>query len=297
MRSANQINVLALSLAATVMFAGHADASNYGQLVTVEVLPRSYAAPIQSFSHQGQSYVAGVQNQEFRVRLRNTSGERVLAVLSVDGVNAVSGQTAGFDQPGYVLAPYQTLDVDGWRKSQTRTAAFYFTHIADSYAANTGRAENVGVIGAAVFREAYASYDYQAPQTSEPWGRSDDRYNRRDRDTYKSSPAPAASADAESAQGLGESKRYSGGAAARSGAPIGTGHGRSEYSATRRVQFERDASPYEVLNIRYDSLQNLVAMGVVPRYQPSYPGNPDAFPQGGGYVPDPPRYGFNGYRR
>jgi hypothetical protein len=293
MRSANQIKVLALSLASAVIFAGQADASNYGQLVTVEVLPRSYSAPIQSFSQHGQTYVAGVQNQEFRVRLRNTSGERVLAVLSVDGVNAVSGQTAGFEQPGYVLAPYQTLDVDGWRKSQTRTAAFYFTHISDSYAANTGRAENVGVIGAAVFREVYASYDYQTPQTSEPWGRNDDRYNRRESDAYKSAPAPSA----ESAQGLGESKRYSGGTAAPSSAPIGTGHGRSEYSASRRVQFEREAAPTEVLNIRYDSLQNLVAMGVVPRYQPSYRGNPDAFPQGGGYVPDPPRYGFNGYRR
>ena len=291
MRSANQINVLSLSLAAAVMFAGQANASNYGQLVTVEVLPRSYAAPIQSFSHQGQSYVAGVQNQEFRVRLRNTSSERVLAVLSVDGVNAVSGQTAGFEQPGYVLAPYQTLDVDGWRKSQTRTAAFYFTHISDSYAANTGRAENVGVIGAAVFREQFNRDDYEAPQINEPRPRYDDGYGYRGRDSSKSVP----SAQAESGGGSAEVKRYS--APSSSSAPIGTGHGRSEYSASRQVQFERQSAPYEVLNIRYDSLQNLTAMGVVPRYQPSYRGNPDAFPQGGGYVPDPPRYGFNGYRR
>ena len=290
MRSANQINVLALSLAAAMMFAGQVNASSYGQFVTVEVLPRSYAAPIQSFSQHGQTYVAGVQNQEFRVRLRNTSGERVLAVLSVDGVNAVSGQTAGFEQPGYVLAPYQTLDVDGWRKSQTRTAAFYFTHISDSYAANTGRPQNVGVIGAAVFREQYAHYNYETPQINESQPGYDDGYSNRGRYGEKSAP----SAQAESGVGSAESKRYS---APSSSAPIGTGHGRSEYSASRRVQFEREAAPSEVLNIRYDSLQNLVAMGIVPRYQPSYRGNPDAFPQGGGYVPDSPRYGFNGYRR
>jgi len=289
-RIANASN-LAVSLATAIMFAGSAIASNQGQLVSVEVLPRAFAPPIQAFSYQGQDYVAGVQNQEFRVRLRNNSNERVLAVLSVDGVNAVSGQTAGFEQPGYVLAPYQSLDVDGWRKSQTRTAAFYFTHIADSYAANTGRAENVGVIGAAVFRERFTRYDYQAPQISEPRPRYEDGYGYQERGSSKSAPSASAESSAPSA----EAKRFGG--SAPSSAPIGTGHGRSEFSASRRVQFEREATPYEVLNIRYDSLQNLAAMGVVPRYQPSYRGNPEPFPQGGGFVPDPQRYGFNGYRR
>ena len=45
------------------------------------------------------------------------------------------------------------MEITGWRKSLERTAAFYFTDLGDSYAARTGRPQNVGVIGVAVFQE------------------------------------------------------------------------------------------------------------------------------------------------
>jgi len=35
-------------------------------------------------------------------------------------------------------------DINGWRKSQSSTAAFYFTELPDAYAARTGRPDNVG---------------------------------------------------------------------------------------------------------------------------------------------------------
>ena len=85
--------------------------------------------------------------------LQNLTGERVLAVLSVDGVNAISGQTAGSSQAGYVLEPWQQVEIRGWRKSYSDIAEFYFTDLPDSYAARTGRPQNVGVIGVAAFRE------------------------------------------------------------------------------------------------------------------------------------------------
>ena len=77
----------------------------------------------------------------------------MLAVVSVDGVNVVSGKTASIDQGGYVLNPYQTVDITGWRKSYSSVAALVFSSPYDSYAARTGRPGNVGVIGVAVFRE------------------------------------------------------------------------------------------------------------------------------------------------
>ena len=45
------------------------------------------------------------------------------------------------------------VEIDGWRKSMDEVAAFYFTALPDSYAARTGRPDNVGVIGVALFRE------------------------------------------------------------------------------------------------------------------------------------------------
>ena len=90
----------------------------------------------------------------YAVRLTNTTGERVLVVLSVDGVNAVTGETAHPSQAGYVLAPWQSTEINGWRKSLEDVAQFVFTDLPDSYAARTGRPDNVGVIGVAVFAEA-----------------------------------------------------------------------------------------------------------------------------------------------
>ena len=56
-------------------------------------------------------------------------------------------------QDGYVLDPWGFTSIAGWRKSLDRVAAFYFTSLPDSYAARTGRPDNVGVIGLALFRE------------------------------------------------------------------------------------------------------------------------------------------------
>lgn len=272
------MNVKILSAALALIAANAAQA---GSIVDIEVLARPgyRSATLPSYWFQGQNYVEGLQNQEFRVRLKNKSGERVLAVLSVDGVNVISGETAGLNQAGYVLAPYQTLDVDGWRKSNAQTAAFYFTHISDSYAARTGRPDNVGVIGAAIFREA--RYQYQYPQDQEY-----DEYANGSGARDKSASAAPAPSRAQSAGELARSENKSISQPDASGAPLGTGHGRQEYRPSVNVAFERDASVFEVLNVRYDSRANLIAQGVIPQrgyYQPTVP---QAFPQGG-FVPDP----------
>ncbi len=55
-----------------------------------------------------------------------------------------------------------------------------------------------------------------------------------------------------------------------------------------RTDFERRSTqPDEILRIRYDSYENLVAMGVIRR--PSPVPRPDAFPDSplARYVPDP----------
>jgi len=71
---------------------------------------------------------------------------------------------------------------------------------------------------------------------------------------------------------------------------LGTGHGEREVSYVNHTEFARlQPQPNEVIRIRYDSLENLVAMGIVARPYPTLPaGNP--FPASGAeqYVPDPP---------
>lgn len=286
------MNLKTLATAITLFTSGLLSAApvHAGSLVDIEVLSRAgYRGNIPSYWFRGQNYVEGRQNQEFRVRLRNKTAERVMAVLSIDGVNAISGQTAGVNQTGYVLAPYQTLDVDGWRKSNVRTAAFYFTHINDSYAARTGRPDNVGVIGAAIFREVryeYGDEEYDDQQY--------DEYSQDDRNYPNGkSGAPAAEAPASPAAvpqskpgqvAAPQSKSYGQEGGAVPGAPLGTGHGREEYRPSVSVEFQREPQVYEVVKVRYDSRANLIAQGVIPRgYRP---GAPEAFPRDR-FTPDP----------
>lgn len=144
------------------------------RLVDVQVQDQDTGYVLPRLPYAGREYIEGRPGHRFAVTLQNLTGERVLAVVSVDGVNAISGQTAGASQAGYVLDPWQRIEVQGWRKSYSDIAEFYFTDLPDSYAARTGRPMNVGVIGVAAFRERrYSPPPYQPmPQI----GRSDSPY-------------------------------------------------------------------------------------------------------------------------
>ncbi len=122
-------------------------------LARVDVYDRSAGEALPVYRHHGRRYVEGHPGNEYAVRIRNCTDQRLLAVLSVDGVNAVTGETASPDQSGYVIEPGGYVTVQGWRKDLNRTAAFYFSDPEASYAARTGRPNDLGVIGVALFRE------------------------------------------------------------------------------------------------------------------------------------------------
>lgn len=240
-------------------FSTHAAA--VGGLADLSVYDRSDGRSLPVYWHEGRAWVVGKPGNEYQVQLRSRQGEPLLAVLSVDGVNAITGETATVRQSGYVLAPGRALEVKGWRKDHARTAAFYFTSLPDSYAARTGRPDNVGAIGVALFRRKAPEpvpYSQIAPADQ---------------------AAPMAKAESRSSDSLGA-------AASRSAeAPLGTGHGRTETSHIRHVGFERATpEPAETVVIYYDSHRNLVARGIIPQPRP-LPQAPNPFP---GFVPDPP---------
>jgi hypothetical protein len=254
------------------------------RLAHVDVYDRSLGEALPVYRHQGQRFIEGHPGNEYAVRIRNQTGERVLAVLSVDGVNAVTGETASPDQSGYVIEPWGYVTVQGWRKDLDGTAAFYFTDPADSYAGRTGRPDDLGVIGVALFRERMAD---PVPRVS------------RERGEEEYPMAAEAAAPSAGAHDAGAQKRRSGEIAseartqtqaqaqAAQSAPLGTGHGRREHAPVRRVDFERAHSrPDQVLTIRYERHETLVAMGVLDT--PHEPWRaPEPFPGAMGFVPDP----------
>ena len=258
-------------------------AAAVGNLADVTVHDRGENRQLPVYRHQGRHYIVGKPGNEYHVRVRNRSGADILAVVSVDGVNAVSGETANWDQTGYVLSPQQAFDIRGWRKSLTRVAAFFFTEHRNSYAARTGRPDNVGVIGVAVFRkkaEPEARLGWPSPrnQPAESGARDDSPYP-----SGADSMSGAGTGAARSAESTAGARDFDPGQASRKSSSIGTGHGRSVSSHVTTTEFQRATDyPEDVIAIHYDTHANLVAMGVI---RPPRIALPSPFP--GQFVPDP----------
>ncbi len=258
-------------------------------LVDVDIVDRDSGEWLPEYRHRGRDWIPGVPGHRYSVRMTNTTGERVLVVLSVDGVNAISGDTAAANQTGYVLGPWQSTEITGWRKSWQDVAQFYFTDLPDSYAAQTGRPDNVGVIGVAVFRERAQPQPYYEPA---PIGRDDREYDRSARSRNQAGraeeKAAAPQASRRAAESVASDSAYGGNSAPAQS--IGTGHGAREWAPVSRTDFVRASrSPAQVLQMRYDDIDNLVAMGVMPRpYRDDSRrrGHPQAFPNG--FAADPP---------
>jgi hypothetical protein len=238
--------------------------------VSVEIVDRTEGRVLPIYSHAGRSYVVGKPGNEYSIRVRNSSAERVLAVMSIDGVNIITGDTASTAQSGYVFAPNETAELAGWRRDMSRTAAFYFTALSNSYAARTGRPDNVGVIGVALFRERPVQFggllkDRERAQFA-------DRAEPAERTAGANAPSPAP-AVAETAPVKQQ---------------LGTGHGRSETSYAQYTTFERASeTPSETIAIYYDSYENLLVQGVPVGAPPIAHVRPEPFPDRGRFVPDP----------
>ncbi|HXN10389.1 MAG TPA: hypothetical protein VN859_04045, partial [Steroidobacteraceae bacterium] len=252
-----------------------------GRLADVSIIDSATGAVLTPHYYQGEYWIAGAPGVRYSIEIRNRLSERMLAVTAVDGVNVISGDTANWEQTGYVFGAGEGYRIDGWRKSDAEVAAFEFTAAPASYAARTGRPANLGVIGVALFRERIAP-----PVLA-----------------YETAPGPVPMAQAPAAAGAAAAGAT---AAAPESVPsatrsmdfaarperlqkLGTGHGQREFSYVAHTEFERQQpAPNEVIRIRYDSLANLIAMGVLP--QPRTWPAPNPFPDAplAHYAPDPP---------
>jgi hypothetical protein len=253
-------------------------AAQAGALVDIAVVSRATGQRMPAWTHQGRLYVAGAPGEKYSVLVTNKTGARVLTVVSVDGINVVTGETANPGQSGYVLDPWGSVDISGWRKNMSEVASFVFTALPDSYAARTDRPDNVGVIGVAVFRE-HRQPRPRPPVLHQPvpfsglGSRAEEARESESgaaRDAAGRAAAPSAEAPVRAEPKLEEK--------------LGTGHGEREASEARWTRFRRAGeSPNELLSVHYDSRANLVARGIIR--VPSR-AEPNPFP-GFRFTPDP----------
>jgi hypothetical protein len=283
-----------------VAFATVCEAQGVGGIAQVAIIDRDSGAVLSPYFYHGEYWVAGTPGARYAIEIRNRLTERVLAVTSVDGVNVVTGATAGWDQAGYVFGPGERYQITGWRKSDAQVAAFTFTDLPNSYAGRTGRPANIGVIGVAVFRERPPQPAYSPPSISQsaPEASAPAQDANAARDSNAARDANAARESDSAAAGGARSKvepSVSPPPSAQLQAPapapkLGTGHGEREFSYASRTEFSRlQTQPNEIIRIHYDSLDNLFALGIVKRPRP-LPAQVNPFPASPAqhYVPDPP---------
>lgn len=149
--------------------------------ITIRVV-NDRGEPLPTFAAGGRSYVMGNDGARYAIRIENQTGARFEAVATVDGLDVIDGQPGSFEKRGYLVAPWSTVEIDGFRRSQEQVAAFRFGRVKDSYAAKRGVDRNVGVIGVAIFQERGSSW---------PWTRRElERRDAADAFPGRFAPAP-----------------------------------------------------------------------------------------------------------
>lgn len=215
-----------VSLAALPSFAIADRAGPYEVQVLVDGMPA------RAFSHRGETYVLGHLGERYTLRVVNHSGQRIEAVVTVDGRDVIDGKPGSLEKRGYLVPAFGTAEIDGWRISQREAAAFRFSTVPQSYAALTGNGRDVGVIGVAIFPERQRRPLYL--------GRAD--------------RAPAAAAPEAAPAPMKKSAERPG---------LGTEFGEAVSSNVTEVPFERARPrPDVILGARYNDREGLIALGI-----------------------------------
>jgi len=214
---------------------------------------------LREYHHRGGTYIEGRAGSNYDLVFRNNTSRSVEAVFSVDGLDILDGKKAKTSKPGYIIRPYSSIVIQGWRLDNESVARFKFDEKMNSYAAKKGKSRNIGIIGAAVF--------YEKRKTLTRFLRSvvdnnDINYHFSDRG-YTIQNCSSETSFSTKSSGRRSSK--SGGDEVKS---LGTAFGKKIASEVININFERESeNPNEVLSIRYNNREGLEALGI-PVAQP-----------------------------
>lgn len=119
--------------------------------VSVTVNGRTVATEYKSGNN---TFIEGRMGSEFEIEIRNHTPNRVMAIVSVDGLSVINGDSASQESPGYVIAGYGSIKIPGWKLNGQSAAKFTFSGKRDSYSQlSSGASHNCGVIGVMVWSE------------------------------------------------------------------------------------------------------------------------------------------------
>lgn len=226
-----------------------------GSVVGVEIRVNQNTTPLyNAVDGSGRYYFEARPGAPYEVVLTNRSGTRVGADVDVDGLNVISGERDRPGSPGrmYILDPWESTTIRGWRTSLDAVKRFTFVDEKRSYAARSGKAnEKMGWVEIAVYRE-------RRPRAFRAIGPHKDAES----DRYEGDARPGAPASPEaSSEGKAEA---AGAVRERSQGYPGTGWGERAEDRAHVVAFDYEPSAVQNVTLRYEYAAGLVALGIVP---------------------------------
>src|SRR5262249_13128104 len=247
-----------------------------GRLVDVEVLVDGSSAPLYVKPWAwDRRYFQAFRGRNYSLAVTNHTGQRVGVLISVDGLNVVSGERSALagNEAMYVLDPYERAVIRGWRTSLEGVRRFVFVDEERSYAERTGQANgDMGWIRVLSFRE-------QQPQVwIEPRERRDHDWepygSREEQRDEAQAPKPEGGESGNGKQrAAAPPTRVGGGkpgAEAFRGQPApesnpGTGWGDHSWDPVQRTVFLAASVATDHIALRYEYESGLVALGIYPR--------------------------------
>lgn len=224
-----------------------------------------------------KTYIEGKKDSVFSIRIKNNSSERTLFVPTVDGLSVIDGENGSFDSRGYILEPFSSMTIDGWRINDNEVAEFYFSSKDDSYRKRMKKGDNLGSIAVAIFREkAYIDRfnftfddkimpDWPVYQ-NDPKLNNNVIYTNNKYDPITSLRTCACSSMSQE---------------------IGTGFGNTKRSVVESVHFRREQKPVEILEVFYNTRKQLSKMGINFNERKYLISDQNSFPNESGYCKRP----------
>ena len=235
-----------------------------GNLVDVSVLVSGSSAPL--YMRPGvwdRHYFQAFRGRSYALRVRNNTGQRVGVLIAVDGLNVVNGQRSSLDrnEAMYVLDPYESATIKGWRTSLREVRQFTFVDEERSYANRTDQANgDMGWIRVLAFREQRPIAWWNGPRVKDAPAEPFDggRSQSRDEARRDEAPAPAPGTLQKSAP-----QQFHGAPQAETNP--GTGWGDRQWDPVNRTQFLAEWNATDRINLRYEYASGLRALGIFPR--------------------------------
>lgn len=276
--------ILVLSVAAIPASAGrhrpddrwNRDRTIHGNLVDVQILVGGRSVPLYESPERGdRRYFEAARDRNYAVHVHNRTGRRIGVLIVVDGLNVVNGKRSGLasGEPMYVLSPWESSTIRGWRTSLDDVRQFVFVDEERSYASRTDQANgDMGWIRVLAFEEQRPVACFPMPEvrardeilreyeSSGDAPRSSEAAPDRDADAPMPAAPPPGSSEAKQRAALPKAQLD-----AREGRaePVpGTGWGEHRHDRVREVWFEAMAGASDHIVLRYEYENGLRALGI-----------------------------------